>query len=276
MAKKKNVTAARRVFVQSRATATGKTSAEDRAKFRERFEKLASTKEGRAKIQEVTQIQGVRKALASEYGKKSTKTKTTTATTPTTVTAPTTVTPVIPRPVTAMFDLRSTGSAPAKTTTVKIVPPATTKAVGPVVKASSGRSVLGQIYDAQAAVGKQLEKVTKYTRMVTNPFTYNDPPKTGPRIPNLSEYPKMIADAAAVGGFGKALKPTLTFGKTTIRGLMGASPKLKAPTAGPINRIVNQPRPGSLSSTLSRPKTASGVKTGTKVKTSTKKTPKKK
>jgi hypothetical protein len=133
MAKKKNVTAARRVFVQSRATATGKTSAEDRAKFRERFEKLASTKEGRAKIQEVTQIQGVRKALASEYGKKSTKTKTTTATTPTTVTAPTTVTPVIPRPVTAMFDLRSTGSAPAKTTTVKIVPPATTK-VGPWLK----------------------------------------------------------------------------------------------------------------------------------------------
>jgi hypothetical protein len=268
MAKKKNVTAARRVFVQSRATATGKTSAEDRAKFRERFEKLASTKEGRAKIQEVTQIQGVRKALASEYGKKSTKTKTTTATTPTTVTAPTTVTPVIPRPVTAMFDLRSTGSAPAKTTTVKIVPPATTKAVGPVVKASSGRSVLGQIYDAQAAVGKQLEKVTKYTRMITNPFTYKDPPKTG--IPTLSEYPKMIADAAAVGGFAKAVKPTLTFGKTTIRGVMGASPKLKAPTAGPINRTVNQPRPGSLSSTKSRTKTASGVKT------STKKTPKKK
>ena len=278
MAKKKNVTVARRAFVQSRASATGKTSAEDRAKFRERFEKLASTKEGRAKIQEVTQIQGVRKALASEYGKKSTKTKTTTVTIPGFGVAgsrretegqmesrlranPTPYKTTLKQPTSEDVRFKNIGSRSINAQRASF-----RRSENLTPKASSGRSVLGQIFDAQAAVGKQLEKVTKYTRKVTNPFTSDDPPKTG--IPTLSEYPKMIADAASVGGLGKAVnlaaKPALTFGKTTFRTFMGSSPKLKAPTTGPINRAVNQPRPGSRSSTLSRPKTASGVKTSNK------------
>lgn len=67
MAKKNKVTQARRAYVQSRAESTGKTSASDRAQFRQRFEKLASTKAGRAKIQEVTGISGIRKDLRSAY-----------------------------------------------------------------------------------------------------------------------------------------------------------------------------------------------------------------
>lgn len=67
MAKKNKVTQVRRAYVQSRAEATGKTSAQDRAKFRQRFDKLATTSSGRAKIQEVTGISGVRKDLRSAY-----------------------------------------------------------------------------------------------------------------------------------------------------------------------------------------------------------------
>lgn len=258
---KKNITAARRAFVKTRVESTGKQSADDRAKFRERFEKLASTKEGRVKIQEVTGIQGVRKALATEYGSKTPK-KSTKSTTPT-VTPPT-VTPSTLRPSTTAFDLRSTGSVAPK-----VVGPTTTKAVGPTTtKTAPGKSVLSQVFGAQASAGRQLEKVTKFTRMVTNPFSYDASPRKG--IPTLSEYPRMIADAAAVGGFGRALKPALTLGKSTIRGVMGASPKLKAPTSGPVNRALSQPRPGSQSAKLSRPKTAAGIKTTNK-KTSKKK-----
>ena len=67
MAKKNKVAQVRRAYVQSRAEATGKTSAQDRAKFRQRFDKLATTSSGRAKIQEVTGISGVRKDLRSAY-----------------------------------------------------------------------------------------------------------------------------------------------------------------------------------------------------------------
>lgn len=76
MAKKNKVTQVRRAYVQSRAEKTGKTSAEDKAKFRQRFEKLATTSSGRAKIQKVTGISGVRKDLRAAYSAPKSKTAT--------------------------------------------------------------------------------------------------------------------------------------------------------------------------------------------------------
>jgi hypothetical protein len=76
MAKKNKVTQVRRAYVQSRAEKTGKTSAEDKAKFRQRFEKLATTSSGRAKIQKVTGISGVRKDLRAAYSAPKSKTVT--------------------------------------------------------------------------------------------------------------------------------------------------------------------------------------------------------
>ena len=76
MAKKNKVTQVRRAYVQSRAEKTGKTSAEDKAKFRQRFEKLATTSSGRAKIQKVTGISGVRKDLRAAYSAPKSKTPT--------------------------------------------------------------------------------------------------------------------------------------------------------------------------------------------------------
>ena len=55
---------ARRKFVQSRVSSTGKTDSESKAKFRQRFDKLSSTKEGRQRIAQVTNVAGIRKALA--------------------------------------------------------------------------------------------------------------------------------------------------------------------------------------------------------------------
>lgn len=83
MAKNDKVAQARKLFVQARAEKTGQTTAEAKAKYRERFEKLAATKEGRAKIQQLTGLQGVRKELKSAYGQKSTTKSTTTDTTST-------------------------------------------------------------------------------------------------------------------------------------------------------------------------------------------------
>jgi hypothetical protein len=54
---------ARRKFVQSRVAATGRSDAESKAKFRQRFEKLSSTKEGRQQIAKITNVAGVRKAI---------------------------------------------------------------------------------------------------------------------------------------------------------------------------------------------------------------------
>lgn len=54
---------ARRKFVQSRVAATGRSDADSKAKFRQRFEKLSSTKEGRQKIAKITNVAGVRKAI---------------------------------------------------------------------------------------------------------------------------------------------------------------------------------------------------------------------
>lgn len=71
MAKKDSVSAARKAFVKARSEATGKTSAEDKTKFRARFETLAATKEGRIKIQQVTGLSGIRKDLAAAYPPKS-------------------------------------------------------------------------------------------------------------------------------------------------------------------------------------------------------------
>jgi len=76
MAKKNKVTQVRRGYVQSRAEKTGKTSAEDKAKFRQRFEKLATTSSGRAKIQKVTGLSGVRKDLRAAYSAPKSKTVT--------------------------------------------------------------------------------------------------------------------------------------------------------------------------------------------------------
>jgi hypothetical protein len=72
MAAKKNnkVARARKTFVQARVQATGKSSAEDRAKFRKRFENLSATQEGRKRIAEVTQVKGIRKELAQTQKKK--------------------------------------------------------------------------------------------------------------------------------------------------------------------------------------------------------------
>ena len=78
MAKNDKVAQARKLFVQARAEKTGQTTAEAKAKYRERFEKLAATKEGRAKIQQLTGLQGVRKELKSAYGQKNTTKSTTT------------------------------------------------------------------------------------------------------------------------------------------------------------------------------------------------------
>lgn len=55
---------ARRKFVQSRVSATGRSDAESKAKFRQRFDKLSSSKEGRQKIAQITNVAGIRKALA--------------------------------------------------------------------------------------------------------------------------------------------------------------------------------------------------------------------
>ena len=76
MAKKNKVTQVRRAYVQSRAEKTGKTSAEDKARFRQRFEKLATTSSGRAKIQKVTGLSGVRKDLRAAYSAPKSKTAT--------------------------------------------------------------------------------------------------------------------------------------------------------------------------------------------------------
>ena len=84
MAKKNKVAEARKAFVQARASATGKTTAEDKAKFRQRFEKLATTQQGRKKIADVTGIAGIRKELKTAYAKPSTTTGTTNTTTGTT------------------------------------------------------------------------------------------------------------------------------------------------------------------------------------------------
>lgn len=54
---------ARRKFVQSRVAATGRSDAESKAKFRQRFDKLSSTKEGRQQIAKVTNVAGIRKAI---------------------------------------------------------------------------------------------------------------------------------------------------------------------------------------------------------------------
>ena len=76
MAKKNKVTQVRRAYVQSLAEKTGKTSTEDKAKFRQRFEKLATTSSGRAKIQQVTGLSGVRKDLRAAYSAPKSKTPT--------------------------------------------------------------------------------------------------------------------------------------------------------------------------------------------------------
>jgi hypothetical protein len=76
MAKKNKVTQVRRAYIQSLAEKTGKTSTEDKAKFRQRFEKLATTPSGRAKIQQVTGLSGVRKNLRAAYSAPKSKTST--------------------------------------------------------------------------------------------------------------------------------------------------------------------------------------------------------
>lgn len=85
MAKKNDkVAEARKAFVQARVAKTGKMGAEDKAKFRQRFEKLAASPEGRKKIADVTGVAGVRKELKSAFGKPPTTTTTSTTTTTTT------------------------------------------------------------------------------------------------------------------------------------------------------------------------------------------------
>jgi hypothetical protein len=72
-AKKMNkVTQARKAFVQARVQATGKTTKEARAQFRQRFDKLASSSTGRQTIAKVTGQKGIRKELAASYTPKST------------------------------------------------------------------------------------------------------------------------------------------------------------------------------------------------------------
>ena len=81
-AKKMNkVAEVRKAFVQSRVQATGKTGKEARAQFRQRFDKLATTAQGRATIQKATGLKGVKKELASAYKPKTSTTSTTTTTT---------------------------------------------------------------------------------------------------------------------------------------------------------------------------------------------------
>lgn len=78
-AKKMNkVAEVRKAFVQSRVQATGKTTKEARAQFRQRFDKLATTAQGRATIQKATGLKGVKKELASAYKPKTSTTSTTT------------------------------------------------------------------------------------------------------------------------------------------------------------------------------------------------------
>lgn len=70
MAKKNDIAKqARRKFVQARASATGKTDADAKAKFRARFDKLIQTKEGRQQIANVTGMSGIKKALAASAPK---------------------------------------------------------------------------------------------------------------------------------------------------------------------------------------------------------------
>lgn len=53
----------KRAFVQARMKATGRSDAASRAKFRARFDSLASTKEGRQKIATVTGMGGIKKLI---------------------------------------------------------------------------------------------------------------------------------------------------------------------------------------------------------------------
>lgn len=57
-------------FVEARVAATGSDSAVSRAKFRARFLKLLQTENGRKRIEHVTGLRGIAKALSDQHGTK--------------------------------------------------------------------------------------------------------------------------------------------------------------------------------------------------------------
>lgn len=209
MAKKNDkVAAARKAFVQARVAKTGRTAAEDRAKFRQRFEKLATSPEGRKAIQQITGITGIRKQLKSAYVKPSTTTTTSTTTTSTSTTS--NLSNYVNTPAAKTSEARMESGLRASATPKF---PASTTRSAQTSTSTTGAQGLSNIQKVLLGGGAAAVATATLRRL------------------NLDRIAK--ANAANVS--------------TPAKGITSPSPTKKGPTKGPTNRKTTGPRKSSAS-----------------------------
>lgn len=209
MAKNNKVAAARKAFVQARAEKTGRTTSEDKAKFRERFEKLAATKEGRAKIQEVTGLSGIRKELKSAYSAPTTTTTKTTTTTTTRKTEAQSETAMrsnpLPYGVVRPKTETSTKSATttAASTSSRAASTDSMKGLNAIQKTLIGGGAAAAVGAATYGLSNRAYKLAQIKNISTQASALGmNPAEVNAQLRGLGYKPKSIGKAASARGRG--------------------------------------------------------------------------